>query len=119
MGQIKIFQRHGANVVAVRNFHLVLVFFLHIFVQIFIIDQAGACPCFRPIPGFPHYILSQNVLLFKEHFQSTLYLVNRPRPFMPSAQYGDKNIGIVFYIVEVKMVFVIIVVTFVVVQLLL
>ena len=59
------------------------------------------------IPGFRYHRFRERVLAVKEHLQSVLYLGQRPFPLMPCADDGQQHIGIVFYFIEVKMVFVV------------
>ena len=72
-------------------------------------------PCVRfvVIAFLHHHFLGQNVLLFKKGLERTLYLIHRPRPFVESGKHGNQHIGIMLDLVEVKVVFVIAVGSFV------
>ena len=56
------------------------------------------------------------MLAVKEHLQGALHLVKRPLPLMERTQKGQQHIGIMFDLIQVKMILVIIVSAFVAVQ---
>ena len=78
MGQVEVFQRHGANVVIVID---------PVCVGMGVALFVRPCVRFEVVAALRHHRFRQNVLLFKEHLQRSLYLVHRPRPFV----YGADN----------------------------
>ena len=100
MGEIEVFQRHGADVIIV----------IHP-VGVAVGVAVLVCPSvrFQVIPPFHHHILGQNVLAVKEVLQRPAHLVQCPRALMECGDHGDQYIGIVFNGVEVKVILVIIV----------
>ena len=110
MGQVEVFQRHGANVVIVID---------PVCVGMGVALFVRPCVRFEVVAALRHHRFRQNVLLFKEHLQRSLYLVHRPRPFVYGADNRQQHIGIVFNVIQLKVVFVIIVSAFVAVQIVL
>ena len=94
MGKIEVFQLHLADIVVVRYFHVIVVSF-------------AVCPCLRPIAHLHFNGLRQNVLLFKEHLQLRLNLVDGKHPFMERRENGDQHIRVMLDLVQIKTVFVI------------
>ena len=70
MGQVKVFQRHIANVIVIRHF------------------LTGSFAGFRvgrgfgSVAGFHHDVFRQDILLVKEHGQIALYLPGSKYPVM-------------------------------------
>ena len=69
MGEVEVFQRDGADIPGVRNFHLILI-------------ALAVRPRFRPIPGLRGHGFGEDILLVKEGLKVALYLVNGEHPFM-------------------------------------
>ena len=100
MGEVEVFQRHGADVIIVIH---------PVGVAVGVAILVRPSVCFQVIPPFHLHILGQNILAVKEHLECSPHLVQRPLTLMERADDGQQHIGIVFDGVEVKMVFVIIV----------
>ena len=94
MGKIEVFQLHLADIVVVRYFHVIVV-------------SLAVCPCLRPIAHLHFHGLRQDVLLFKEHLQLRLNLVDGEHPFMERRENGDQHIRVMLDLVQIKTVFVI------------
>ena len=94
MGKVEVFQLHLANIVVVRYFHVIVVSF-------------AVCPCLSPIAHLHFHGLRQNVLLFKEHLQLRLNLVDGEHPFMERRENGDQHIRVMLDLIQIKTVFVI------------
>ena len=94
MGKVEVFQLHIANIVVVWYFHVIVVSF-------------AVCPCLRPIAYLHLHGLRQDILLFKEHLQFSLNLVDGEHPFMERRENGDQHIRVMLDLVQVKTVFVI------------
>ena len=94
MGKIEVFQLHLADIVVVRYFHVIVVSF-------------AVCPCLRPIAHLHFHGLRQDVLLFKEHLQLRLNLIDGEHPFMERRENGDQHIRVMFDLIQIKTVFVI------------
>ena len=107
MGQIEVFQRHGADVIVIRYFVGVCV---------------GVAVCVRPcigfcaVAGFHHDGFRQDVLLVEQHLQVASHLSNGKLPVMECRQNGDQHIGVMLDAVKVKVVLVIVMGGLVVVQ---
>ena len=106
VGKVFVGEGHGADVVVVRHFHIIVV-------------ALTVRPGFRPIPHLHHHILGENVLAVKEHLQGVLHLVQRPFPLMPCADDGQQHIGVMLDLVQIVVVLVIVVGAFVGVQIVL
>ena len=119
MAEIEVFQRHIADVIVIRDLHLIGVGLYAGFTGFGIGHGSCAYPCFRPVTGFDHEILREDVLLLKQHFHRALHIRKRKLALVQRRENGDENIGIMFNRIEVKMVLVIVVCAFVVVQLVL
>ena len=94
MGKVEVFQLHIANIVVVRYFHVIVV-------------SLAVCPCLRPIAHLHFHGLRQNVLLFKEHLQLLLNLIDGKHPFMERRENGDQHIRVMLDLVQIKTVYVI------------
>ena len=94
MGQVEIFQGHGADVIVIGHLHLIL---------IAIAVRSGL----RPVAHLHRNRFGQGVLPVKECLQLALYLVHREHPLMERRQNGDQHIGVMADGVQVKTVFVI------------
>ena len=106
MGEVEILQRDGADVPGVGNLYLVLV-------------ALAVRPRFRPIPCFGGHGLGEDVLLFKQHLQIPLHLVQGEHPLMEGGQNGQQHIGVMLDLIQLKVVLVIVVGALVAVQVLL
>ena len=94
MGKIEVFQLHLTDIVVIRYFHVIVV-------------SLAVCPCLRPIAYLHLHGLRQDVLLFKEHLQLRLNLVDGKHPFMERRENRDQHIRVMLDLVQVKTVFVI------------
>ena len=96
MGEVEILQRDGADIPGIGNLHLVLIALV-------------VRPRFCPIPCFGGHGLGENVLLFKQHLQIPLHLVQGKHPFMEGGQDGQQHIGVMLDLVQVKVILVVVV----------
>ena len=94
MGKVEVFQLHLADIVVVWYFHVIVVSF-------------AVCPCLRPIAYLHLHGLRQDILLFKEHLQFSLNLVDGEHPFMERRENGDQHIRVMLDLIQIKTVFVI------------
>ena len=104
MGEVKIFKRDRADRVFIRHLDGVRVAVL-------------VMPCFRSIADFGFHGFREDVLLIKKHLQLALYLAERPRAALERRERGDQHIRVMPDLIKIKMVFVVIMRRFVVVQL--
>ena len=74
-------------------------------------------PCFQSIADFGFHGFRENILLIKKHLQLALYLAERPRATLERRERRDQHIRVMPDLVKVKMIFVVIVRRFVIVQL--
>ena len=107
MGQVEIFQCHGADVIVIRYFVGV---------------RVGVAVCVRPCIGFcavAHFFhngFRQDILLVEQRLQIASHLSNGKLPVMERRQNGDQHIGVMLDAVKVKVVLVIVMGGLVVVQ---
>ena len=94
MGKVEVFQFYLADIVVIGYFHVIVI-------------SLAVCPCLRPIAYLHLHGLRQDVLLFKEHLQFLLNLIDGESPFMERRENGDQHIRVMFDFVQVKTVFVI------------
>ena len=100
MGKVEVFQFHGADVVVIRNFYLILI-------------PLAVRPGNGAVAHLGHDGFCENILFFKEHLQRPLHLTCRPCAVMQRREDRCQDIGIVLDLVKVIVVFVVIVGTFV------
>ena len=100
MREVEVFQLYGADVIVIWNFYLVLV-------------ALAVCPGNGAVAHLGHDGFRENILFFKEHLQRPLHLACRPCAVMQSREDRCQDIGIVLDLVKVIMVLVVIVGTFV------
>ena len=74
------------------------------------------CVGFRAVSGFDDNLFGEDVLLFKQHLERTLHLIQRELALMESRENGDQHIGVMLNIVQIKVILVIVMVTFIVIQ---
>ena len=111
MGEVEVFQRDRADIPGVGNLHLVLVALnIAVFVGVIAGARLGAVSGLRG-DGF-----RKDVLLFKQQLQNAAHFVNRPFAALEGGDHGDEHIGIVFDLVQIKMVLVVVVSAFVAIQ---
>ncbi len=79
----------------------------------------------RPCVGFDvvaplrHHVLGENVLLVKKRLQRTLHLVQRPRTLMQSRNHRQQHIGVMLNFVQIVVILVVAVGTFIGVEIIL
>ena len=71
------------------------------------------CVGFRAVSGFDDNLFGEDVLLFKQHLERTLHLIQRELALMESRENGDQHIGVMLNIVQIEVVFIIVVSAFV------
>ena len=103
MGKVKIFKRDRADRVFIRHLHGVRF-------AVFVI------PHFRSIPNLRFHSFRENVLLVKKHLQLTLYLAECPRAALERRERRDQHIRVMPDLVKVKVILVIIVRRFVIIE---
>ena len=74
-------------------------------------------PCFRSIADFGFHGFREDVLLIKKHLQLALYLVKRPRAALERCERGDQHIRVMPDLIKIKVILVVIMRRFVIVQL--
>ena len=119
MGQIEVFQRHRTDVIIVGNLHFIFVFLDAGRTGIRVCNRVIAGAGFRPVAGLNLHILRQRILAVEDGLEQAAYLVNRPFSLPERRQHGNQHIGVMFDLIQVKMVFVVIMGAFVIVQILL
>ena len=115
MRQVVVFQFHGADVIGIGHFILILIFFHYgiapNIVQIgpgfLVLGMSLSNQGFSPVPGFRFHGLRQNVLFRKQHFQVGLHFRSGKDTFMEGGENRDQHIGIVFDGVQIVMVFIV------------
>ena len=96
MGQVKVFQRDGADGPGVRHLNRIGV-------------ALAVRPCLCPIAGLRGHDFGEDILLVKEGLKVALYLVDGEHPFMECRQNGNQHIGVVLDFVQVEVILVIVV----------
>ena len=71
------------------------------------------CVGFRAVSGFDDDLFGEDILLFKQHLERTLHLIQRELALMESRENGDQHIGVMLNIVQIEVVFIIVVSAFV------
>ena len=71
------------------------------------------CVGFRAVSGFDDDLFGEDVLLFKQHLECTLHLIQRELALVESRENGDQHIGVMLNIVKIEVVFIIVVSAFV------
>ena len=107
MGEIEVFELHVADVVVIRD---AIGFRVRIAVCI------RPCVGLRAVSGFDDNLFGEDVLLFKQHLERTLHLIQRELALMESREDGDQHIGVMLNIVQIEVILVIVMVTFKVIQ---
>ena len=74
------------------------------------------CVGLRAVSGFDNDLFGEDVLLFKQHLERTLHLVQRELSLMESRENGDQHIGVMLNIIQIEVIFVIVMSAFIVIQ---
>ena len=104
MGEIEVFELHVADVVVIRD---AVGFRVRFAVCI------RPCVGLRAVSGFNDDLFGENVLLFKQHLERTLHLIQRELALVESRENGDQHIGVMLNIVQIEAVFIVAVSAFV------
>ena len=104
MGEVEVFELHVADVVVIRD---TIGFRVRIAVCI------RPCVGLRAVSGFDDNLFGENVLLFKQHLERTLHLIQRELALMESRENGDQHIRVMLNIVQIEVVFIVVVSAFV------
>ena len=104
MGEIEVFELHVADVVVIRD---AVGFRVRIAVCI------RPCVGLRAVSGFDDNLFGEDVLLFKQHLERTLHLIQRELALMESRENGDQHIGVMLNIVQIEVILVVAVSAFV------
>ena len=116
MTEVKVFQFDGTDVIGVRHLHIVFILLYDPILQLIVIIGVAAGSCLRAVSGFRFHGLRKDILLFKQHIQNPADLRDRPLSAHQRGDRGNQDIGIVFDVIQLIVVFVVIVLGFVVVQ---
>ena len=104
MGEIEVFELHVADVVVIRD---------AIGFRVRVAVCVRPCVGFRAVSGFDDNLFGEDVLLFKQHLERTLHLVQRELALMESRENGDQHIGVMLNIIQIEVVFIVVVSAFV------
>ena len=104
MGEIEVFELHVADVVVIRD---AVGFRVRVAVCI------RPCVGLRAVSGFDDDLFGEDVLLFKQHLERTLHLIQRELALMESRENGDQHIRVMLNIVQIEVVFIVVVSAFV------
>ena len=107
MGEIEVFELHVADVVVIRD---------AVGFRVRVAVCVRPCVGFRAVSGFDDNLFGEDVLLFKQHLERTLYLIQRELALMESRENGDQHIGVMLNIIQIEVIFVIVVSAFIVIQ---
>ena len=107
MGEIEVFELHVADVVVIRD---------AIGFRVRVAVRVRPCVGLRAVSGFDDNLFGEDVLLFKQHLERTLYLIQRELALVESRENGDQHIGVMLNIIQIKVILVIVMVTFIVIQ---
>ena len=106
MAEIEVFQRDIADVVVIGNADLIRIA-LTVILRL------------PTIPGLHHNLFGEDVLLFKQHFQCALHLGKRELALMQCREDRDQHIGVMLNLIQIKVILVVAVGAFVIVQIVL
>ena len=104
MGEIEVFELHVADVVVIRN---------AIGFRVRVAVCVRPCVGLRAVSGFDDNLFGEDVLLFKQHLERTLHLIQRELALMESRENGDQHIRVMLNIVQIEVVFIVVVSAFV------
>ena len=104
MGEIEVFELHVADVVVIRD---------AVGFRVRVAVRVRPCVGFRAVSGFDDDLFGEDVLLFKQHLERTLHLIQRELALMESRENGDQHIGVMLNIVQIEVVFIVAVSAFV------
>ena len=104
MGEIEVFELHVADVVVIRD---------AIGFRVRVAVCVRPCVGFRAVSGFDDDLFGEDVLLFKQHLERTLHLIQRELALVESRENGDQHIGVMLNIVQIEVVFIVVVSAFV------
>ena len=107
MGEIEVFELHVADVVVIRN---------AVGFRVRVAVCVRPCVGLRAVSGFDDNLFGEDVLLFKQHLERTLHLVQRELALMESRENGDQHIGVMLNIIQIEVIFVIVMSSFIVIQ---
>ena len=107
MGEIEVFELHVADVVVIRD---AIGFRVRVAVCI------RPCVGLRAVSGFDDDLFGEDVLLFKQHSERTLHLIQRELALVERRENGDQHIGVMLNIVQIEVILVIVMGAFIVVQ---
>ena len=107
MGEIEVFELHVADVVVIRN-----AIGFRVRVAVCIRPYVGLCAVSR----FDDDLFGEDVLLFKQHLERTLHLVQCELALMESRENGDQHIGVMLNIIQIEVILVVVMGAFVCVE---
>ena len=107
MGEIEVFELHVADVVVIRD---------AIGFRVRVAVCVRPCVGLRAVSGFDDNLFGEDVLLFKQHLERTLHLIQRELALMESREDGDQHIGVMLNIIQIKVILVIVMGAFIVIQ---
>ena len=104
MGEIEVFEPHVADVVVIRD---------AIGFRVRVAVCVRPCVGFRAVSGFDDDLFGEDILLFKQHLERTLHLIQRELALMESRENGDQHIGVMLNIIQIEVIFIVVVSAFV------
>ena len=104
MGEIEVFELHVADVVVIRD---------AIGFRVRVAVCVRPCVGLRAVSGFNNDLFGEDVLLFKQHLERTLHLIQRELALMESRENGDQHIGVMLNIVQIEVILVVVMGAFV------
>ena len=104
MGEIEVFELHVADVVVIRD---------AIGFRVRVAVCVRPCVGLRAVSGFDDDLFGEDVLLFKQHLERTLHLIQRELALVKSRENGDQHIGVMLNIVQIEVILVVAVSAFV------
>ena len=104
MGEIEVFELHVADVVVIRD---------AVGFRVRVAVCVRPCVGFCAVSGFDDNLFGEDVLLFKQHLERTLHLIQRELALMESRENGDQHIGVMLNIIQIEVVFIVVVSAFV------
>ena len=71
------------------------------------------CVSLRAVSGFDDDLFCEDILLFKQHLERTLHLIQRELALMESRENGDQHIRVMLNIIQIEVIFIVVVSAFV------
>ena len=104
MGEIEVFELHVADVVVIRD---------AVGFRVRVAVRVRPCVGLRAVSRFDDDLFGEDVLLFEQHLERALHLIQRELALVESRENRDQHIGVMLNIVQIEVVFIIVVSAFV------